>query len=80
MDGKPVVFEMPVHLSVPSEGDDCAGAKAIARTFGVKRTTVIDWKDKGAPILLSATNIRPIIGNSGIGSSKMGVDVRRFLG
>ena len=52
MDGKPIVFEMPVHLGVPSEGDYCAGAEAIARIFGVDRKTVLGWKKSGAPIFL----------------------------
>lgn len=51
-DDRTVVFEMPVHLGVPSEGDDCAGAEAIARSFGVKRDTVMKWKGEGAPIYL----------------------------
>jgi hypothetical protein len=53
MDEKTVVFEAPVHLGVPDEDDDCAGAEAIARTFGVDRKTVLGWKKKGgAPIYL----------------------------
>jgi hypothetical protein len=49
---KPVVNEIPVHLGVPGEGDKCAGAEAIARTFGVDHKTVRRWKKQGAPIFL----------------------------
>ena len=52
MDEKKIFIEAPVHLGVPNEDDDCAGAEAIARSFGVKRDTVTEWKSKGAPIYL----------------------------
>jgi hypothetical protein len=49
---KKLSIELPVHLGVPSEGDECAGAEAIARCFGVNRKTVLQWKKTGAPIYL----------------------------
>ncbi len=41
-----------VYLGHSADRNECQGAEAIAKAFGVSRRTIIRWKRVGAPIYL----------------------------